>query len=141
VSCAGLTCIKIGTLRYAMLPFMTTRLARFVFLVFGLIAVSALLAQPICEAAEREAALASDTSHVAASGGDEGDPYCCPVAAPEALVAASLLTGGPSIPAAVPAVASPVVRAPIVISDALPASALAPPFVSSYYLRTARIQR
>ncbi|HWV89610.1 MAG TPA: hypothetical protein VNZ59_05935 [Burkholderiales bacterium] len=120
---------------------MTTRLARFVFLVFGLIAVSALLAQPICEAAEREAALASDTWHVAASGGDEGDPYCCPVAAPEALVAASLLTGGPSIPAVVPAVVSPVVRAPIVISDALPASALAPPFFSSYYLRTARIQR
>ena len=120
---------------------MTTRLASFVFLVLGLIAVSALLAQPICEAAERVAALASDTSHVAASGGDEGDPYCCPVAAPEALVAASLLTGGPSIPATVPAGASPVVRAPIVMSHALPASALAPPFVSSYYLRTARIQR
>ena len=124
-----------------MLQSMTKRLARFVFDVFGLIAVSAVLAQPICEAAEREAALASDTWHVAASGGDEGDPYCCPVAAPEALVAASLLTGGPSIPAVVPAVASPVVRAPIVISDALPASALAPPFVSGYYVRTARIQR
>ena len=124
-----------------MLQSMTTRLARFVFVVFGLIAVSALLAQPICEAAEREAALASDTSHVAASGSDEGDPYCCPVAAPEALVAASLLAGGPSIPAAAPAVAVPVFRPRIVICDALPASAAAPPFVSSYYVRTARIQR
>lgn len=55
----------------AMLQSMSTRLARFVFFAFGLAAVSALLAQPICEAAERRAAHASDTSHLAASGGDD----------------------------------------------------------------------
>ena len=126
---AGLTWIKIGTAPYAMLQSMIGRLARFVFLVFGLIAVSALLAQPICEAAERPAV------------GHEGDPGCCPAAAPEALVAAPLLPGGPSIPAAAPAVVSPVVRPPIVISDGLPASAAAPPLVSRYYVRSARIQR
>ncbi len=123
-----------------MLQSMTTRLARFVFPAFGVIVVSALLAQPICEAVEREAALASDTSHVAA-GGDEGDPCCCPVAAPGALVAASLLAGVPSIPAAAPAVAVAVFRPRMVICDALPASAAAPPLVSGYYVRSARIQR
>jgi hypothetical protein len=123
-----LTCINIGAAPYAMLRSMTKRLARFVFLALGLIAVSALLAQPICEAAERQ------------SVGHEGDSYCCPVAAPEALVAASLLTGGPSIPAAAPAVASPVLRPRILISG-LPASAAAPPLVSGYYVRSARIQR
>lgn len=124
-----------------MLQSMSTRLARFVFFAFGLAAVSALLVQPICEAAERHAAQASDTSHLAASGGDEGDPFCCPVAAPEALVAASPLLGGPSIPAPAAAVAAPVFRPHIVISHALPASAAAPPIVSGYYVRSARIQR
>ena len=124
-----------------MLQSMTTRLARFVFLAFGLIAVSALLVQPICEAAERQASRESGTLHVAASGGDEGDPCCCPVVASEALVGASLLAGGPSTPAAAPAVAVPVFRPRIVVSGALPASAAAPPFVSSYYVRSARIQR
>jgi len=111
-----------------MLQAMTMRLARFVFLVLGLIAVSALLAQPICEAAERQAV------------GHEGDPGCCPVAAPEALVAAAPLVGGPGILAVAPAVASPVFRPRIVISG-LPASAAAPPLVSGYYIRSARIQR
>ena len=124
-----------------MLRSMSTRLARFVFFAFGLIAVSALLVQPICEAAERQAAHASDTSHVAASGGGEGDLSCCPVAAPEALVAASPLLGGPSISASAPAVAAPVFRPHSVISHALPASAAAPPIVSGYYVRSARIQR
>jgi hypothetical protein len=119
---------------------MSRCIARFAFLALGLIAVSALLVQPICEAAERQVAQASDTSHVAASGGDEGDA-CCPVAAPEALVAAAPLGGGPNIPAAALAVASLVFRPQIVISDALPAAALPPPLVSRYYVRSARIQR
>ena len=115
----------------AMLRSMSTRLARFVFLAFGFIAVSALLVQPICEAAE----------HVAASGGDEGDACCCPVAGPDALVAASPLAGEPSIPAPAVAVAAPVFRPRIVVSAALPASAAAPPLVPGYYVRSARIQR
>jgi len=117
---------------------MSTRIA---FFALGLIAVSALLVQPICEAAERHVAPASDTSRVAASGGDEGDTSCCPVAAPEALVPASPLVGGPSIPVAAPAVATPLFRPQIVVSDALPAAALPPPLVSRYYVRSARIQR
>jgi hypothetical protein len=128
VSCARLTYIKIRAAPYAMLRSMTKRLARFMFLALGLIAVSALLAQPICEAAERQ------------SVGHEGDSYCCPVVAPEALAAAAPLLGGPSILAVAPAIASPVLRPRIVISG-LPASAAAPPLVSGYYVRSARIQR
>ena len=112
---------------------------RFVFVALGLIAVSALLVQPICEAAERQPAQASHASHVAASGGDEGDA-CCSMAALDA-VAASVFAGAPNLPAAAPVVASPVFRPQILVSDALPAAALPPPLVSRYYVRSARIQR
>jgi hypothetical protein len=62
------------------------------------------------------------------------------VAAPEALLAAPLLAGGPSIPAVAPAVASTVFR-PWIDIYALPAPAAPPPLVSSYYAPSARIQR
>ena len=104
---------------------MSRRIARFAFLALGLIAVSALLFQPICEAA--------------APGGDDGD-VCCSMAAPNALAAAPApLTNGSSTTVAAPSVASPVFRPRILVPDALPAAA--PPLVPRYYVRSARIQR
>jgi len=114
---------------------MSTRVARLVFFALGLIAVSALLFQPICEAAERQA---HSASHAAAAGGDEGDS-CCSMVAPAALRTAASLANASSLPVAAPIVGSPVLRPRIVIYDALRAAA--PPLVLSYYIRSARIQR
>jgi len=114
---------------------MSTRIARFVSFALGLIAVSALLFQPICEAAERQAH--SDT-HAAAAGGNEGD-FCCSMIAPAALRSAAPLAKASSIPAAAPCAGSPVFRPRSAIYDALPDAA--PPLVLSYYVRSARIQR
>jgi hypothetical protein len=112
---------------------MSARITRFVFFALGLIAVSALLFQPICEAAERQGA-----AHAAAAGGNEGD-FCCSMIAPAVLRSTAPLANASSLPAAAPFVGSPVFRPHIVIYDALPAAA--PPLVPSYYVRSARIQR
>ena len=104
---------------------MSTRLTLFV---LGLIAVSALLLQPICEAAEQPVALVHSV---------EGDSCC-------SMVAAAVLRTAPpadasSIPVAAPAAGQPVLRPHVVIHDALPVTA--PPLVLCYYIRSARIQR
>ncbi|HEX2333970.1 MAG TPA: hypothetical protein VHI32_12455 [Burkholderiales bacterium] len=104
---------------------MSTRL---VFFVLGLIAVSALLFQPICEAAEQLPALAHSV---------EGDS-CCSTVAPPVPRTASLVNAS-SIPVAAPAAGHPAFRPHVIIYDALPAAA--PPLVLSYYVRSARIQR
>jgi hypothetical protein len=114
---------------------MNRRIARVVFFALGLIAVSALVFQPICEAAEQQV---HGASHAAATGGDEGDS-CCSMVAPTALRTAALLAGASSLPVAVPIAGSPVLRVHVVFHD--PARAAAPPLVLSYYLRSARIQR
>src|SRR5512145_164736 len=103
---------------------MSTRVALFV---LGLIAVSALLLQPICEASEQHPALAHSI---------EGDS-CCSMVAPALRTAP--LANAPSIPVAAPAVGHPVFRPHVVIHNALPAAA--PPLVLSYHVRSARIQR
>jgi hypothetical protein len=115
---------------------MSTRIARFAIFALGLIAVSALLFQPICEAAERH--LAHGVSHATAAGGDEVDS-CCSMVASAALRTAASLANASSPPVAAPIVGSPVLRPHIVIYDALRAAA--PPPVLGYYIRSARIQR
>jgi hypothetical protein len=114
---------------------MKVGITRFVFFALGLIAVSALLFQPICEAAERQV---QGAAHAAAAGGDEGDS-CCSMIAPAVLRSTAPLANASSLPTAAPFVGSPVFRPHIVIYDALPAAA--PPLVPSYYVRSARIQR
>jgi hypothetical protein len=117
---------------------MSRCIARFAFLALGLIAVSALLFQPICEAAERHLAQAHSASHATVPGGDEGDP-CCSMAAPAALGTAALLAKGSSISVAGPTVRSLFFRPQTVIPGAL--ASAAPPLVPRYYVRSARIQR
>jgi hypothetical protein len=114
---------------------MSTRLTLFV---LGLVAVSALVFQPICEAAEARLSHAHSAPHAAAAGGDEGD-FCCSTVAPDALPTAAPLALGSSILVAAPAGGPPVFRPHVVIRDALPA--LAPPPILRYYVRSARIQR
>jgi hypothetical protein len=114
---------------------MKRRIARVVFFALGLIAVSALVFQPICDAAERHA---HSASLAAAAGGGEG-ASCCSMVAPAALRTAAPLANASSIPAAVPSVVSPVLRPHVVIYDAQLAAA--PPLIPSYYVRSARIRR
>jgi len=114
---------------------MSTRIARLLFFALGLIAASALVLQPICEAAERQV---HGVSHAAAAGGDEGDS-CCSMVAPAALRTAVLLADASSMPVAALTVGSLAFRPRVVIYHALPAAL--PPLVPSYYLRSARIQR
>jgi hypothetical protein len=131
-----LTWIKTGEAVSAMLADAMSR--RLAFIALGLIAVSALLFQPICEAAELHLAHAYSASQATPMGGDEGDS-CCSMVAPSALRTAAPLAGASSIPVAAPAVGSPMFRPHVVIYHALPAAP--PPLVPSYYIRSARIQR
>jgi hypothetical protein len=117
---------------------MSRLVARFAFLALGLIAASALLFQPICEAAEQHLPQAQSASHATAAYGGDGEP-CCSIVAPAALRMATAPAQGSSIPLSGPTVRSPVSWPPILIAGAMAASAS--PFVSSYYARSARIQR
>jgi hypothetical protein len=113
---------------------MSTRFATFI---LGLVAISALLFQPICQAAELHL-VPSGASHATAAGGDEA-VSCCSMLAPTALRTAAPLTNASTFPVPAPVDASPILRPHVVSYDA--PRAAAPPLVLSYYLRSARIQR
>jgi len=113
---------------------MNTRIARFIFFAFALIAVSALVFEPICEAAQRQV---HSASHAAGGSGD-GDA-CCSILSPAALHTAASLADASSSSVVALNVGVPVFRLRVAISNALPAAQ--PVLVPSFYIRSARIQR
>jgi hypothetical protein len=114
---------------------MSRPIARLTAVAFALIAVSLLLFQPICEAAElREP---HPASHATAPSGGAGDS-CCLIQVAAPLPAATAATERPTA-LLQPTLGSPAVRPEMLFSGAVASTAPLP--VSRYYARSARIQR
>jgi len=115
---------------------MSKRIARFAIAALGLVAVSLLLFQPICEAGQvrlPHAQLASQAS--ASDGGDS----CCSIVPAVAFQAATATAETLSVAVPEPTMGSPAFR-PETLGCGAVASA-APLLVPRYYARSARIQR
>jgi len=117
---------------------MCKRITRFAVAALGLVAVSLLLFQPICDAAELRLPQAQAASQATAAGGD-GESCCSMIVAVAPLQAATPAVERLSIAVPEPTIGSPALRPEMLFSGAVASAAPLP--VSRYYARSARIQR
>jgi hypothetical protein len=112
--------------------------SRFAALALGLIAVSLLVFQPICEAGELRLPDARAASQAATAGDAEGE-FCCAIGTALPVKAASAAAEEPSCPAPEAGPGLPALRPSMLGCGA--ATSAAPPPPARYHARSARIQR